>query len=149
MRRIFPTRRPTNLNFKLGRQTEPRFAKVTILIQLSRLQRLTKILNNTRHRAASLRQLSFLFALVCCMISLPVRKIPQLRIFMNGRYSGITPGTCSTASMMIQEARLSQRDRAMLRVIDSQVTQCHSRSFKMTRLRRAYSLLYSRATSSL
>jgi len=30
MRRIFRTRRPTN--FKLGRRTEPRFAKVTILI---------------------------------------------------------------------------------------------------------------------
>ena len=29
MRRIFRTRRPTN--FKLGRRTEPRFAKVTIL----------------------------------------------------------------------------------------------------------------------
>ena len=37
MRRIFPffrTRRPTN--FKLGRRTEPRFAKVTILILLLR-----------------------------------------------------------------------------------------------------------------
>ena len=34
MRRIFRTRRPTN--FKLGRWTEPRFAKVTILILLLR-----------------------------------------------------------------------------------------------------------------
>ena len=34
MRRIFRTRRPTN--FKLGRRTEPRFAKVTILILLLR-----------------------------------------------------------------------------------------------------------------
>jgi len=32
MRRIFRTRRPTN--FKLGRRTEPRFAKVTIVILL-------------------------------------------------------------------------------------------------------------------
>jgi len=35
MRRIFRTRKPTN--FKPGRRTEPRFAKVTILILVLRV----------------------------------------------------------------------------------------------------------------
>jgi len=49
MRRIFRTRRPTN--FKLGRRTEPRFAKVTILILLEQPSATNE--NNQQHEASN------------------------------------------------------------------------------------------------
>ena len=49
MRRIFRTRRPTN--FKLGRRTEPTFAKVAILILL--LQQPSSTNENTQQHVAS------------------------------------------------------------------------------------------------
>jgi len=50
MRRIFRTRRPTN--FKLGRRTEPRFAKVTILILLLRINPSATNKNIQQHEAS-------------------------------------------------------------------------------------------------
>jgi len=48
MRRIFRTRRPTN--FKLGRRTEPRLAKITISFYLEQLSATNQ---NTQQHAAS------------------------------------------------------------------------------------------------
>ena len=74
MRRIFRTRRPTN--FKLGRRTEPRFAKVTILILL--LEQPSATNQNTQQHAASRGLSAIAELLVHSAVETPLSEVHAL-----------------------------------------------------------------------